>query len=223
VFLHHRHHRGSQRAGLLLFGCGYWSACQLLACLAPDPAHAEAWFRASAFGWIFIGPLALHVFMDALGDVRRKVRLVRDLLYAATSVLLFATLFTDLVIESALPVAWGHWIVVGPLYPLTHLNATIGVGLAGAISLPVLARFSDAERRQVPWLALAMAVPFVVSTVTDCVLPTLGIAFPPLGTAALAFLSLLIVWIVVHYGYSVLTPGSFAAEILALRTRGWRA
>jgi PAS domain S-box-containing protein len=220
VFLHHRQHRGSQRAGLLLFGCGYWSACQLLACVAPDPARADAWFRAGAFGWVFIGPLTLHVFMDALGDTRRQVRLARNLLYAIAGALLLATFSTDLVLRAARPVAWGYWIEVGPLYALTHMNATLGVGLAGAISLRVLARLSDAERRQVPWLALAVAVPLVVSTVTDCLLPVLGVPFPPLATAALAFLSLLIVWIVVHYGYSVLTPGSFASEILSLLPDG---
>jgi signal transduction histidine kinase len=220
VFLHHRQHRGSQRAGLLLFGCGYWSASQLLACLAPDAAGADFWFRAGALGWVFIGPLALHVFMDALSDTRRSLRRVRGLLYAASAVLLALTFATDLVVRGVRPVAWGFWIEVGPVYALTHLNATIGVGLAAAISLRVVQQLSDAERRQLPWLAVAVAVPFVVSTVTDCLLPVAGIPFPPLATASLAFLSLLIVWVVVHYGYSVLTPGSFAAEILSLLPDG---
>ncbi len=131
VFLHHRNHRGSQLAGLVLFGCGFWSLCQLLACLSPDPARAELWFRVSAFGWLYIGPLSLHVFMEATGDERRPIRVARNALYAIGSTLLVATLFSDLILAGAIPVEWGYLFVTGPLYPLSHLNATAGVALGG--------------------------------------------------------------------------------------------
>ena len=220
VFLHHRNHRGSRLAGTLLAGCGYWSLCQLMACLAPDPARAEFWFRIAAFGYVFIGPLALHVFMEAMGDERRWVERVRDVLYAAAALLVGAVLFSDWIIVAATPVPWGHWMLVGPLYPLTHGLASVGVLLGGAVAWRTLSRLSDAERQQVPWVALAVGVPFTVATVTDSIFPSLGIVFPPLATTALAFLSIVIVWIVMHYGYSMLTPGPFAAEILAMLPDG---
>ncbi|MGH0030080.1 MAG: ATP-binding protein [Myxococcota bacterium] len=220
VFLHHRDHRGSRLAGTLLAGCGFWALCQLLACLSPDPAHAETWFRLSGFGWIFIGPLALHVFMEAMADERVWVRRVRDGLYAACSLLLGCILFSDLLIRGVTSVDWGYAMAVGPLYPTGHVVASIGVTLGAAIAWRTLSRLSDAERRQIPWIAVAVGLPFTVATVTDSVFPTLGVSFPPLATPALAFLAVVIVWVVVHYGYSMLTPGPFAAEILALLPDG---
>jgi signal transduction histidine kinase len=65
-----------------------------------------------------------------------------------------------------------------------------------------------------------MAVPFAVATVTDAVLPVLGVPFPPLASPALAFLAVITVWIVVHYGYAMLLPGQFAPEILAMLPDG---
>jgi signal transduction histidine kinase len=220
VFLHHRNHRGSQLAGLVIFGFGFWGACQLLAFLTPDREEATFWFRTSSFGWMFIGPLALHIFMEAMGDRRRGIRTIRNLLYAASCALLLLTVSTDWIVAGARPVAWGHWLVVGPLYPLAHLLTTIGVATAATVALRGLGRLSDAEKRQVPWVALAVALPFTVATVTDGLLPFLGIVFPPLGTVSLAVLSSLSVWVVVYYGYSVLTPGPFAAEILELLPDG---
>ena len=91
VFLHHRRHRGSQLAGLLLVGAGGWNLCSLLACLAPDPARAAFWFRVAGFGCLYIGPLALHVFMEAAGGRRPRIRMALGALYGSATALLMAT------------------------------------------------------------------------------------------------------------------------------------
>ena len=239
VALHHRDHRGSQLAGALIFGCGYWSLCQVLACLSPNAAWAAIWFRVSGFGWLYIGPLTLHIYMEAVDDRRLWVRRARDGFYVAGTVLLASVLWTNWVIAGAEPVAWGYHFRAGPAYLLTHglatlgvglgarrwrqigrAHATLGVGLGVAIAWRRLSRLSDAEMKQLPWVGVAMATPFAVATVTDAILPALGIPFPPLASTALAFLAVVTVWIVVHYGYSMLLPGPFAAEILSMLPDG---
>jgi signal transduction histidine kinase len=220
IFLHHRDHRGSRLAGALMFGCGYWSLCQLLACLSTGPAQAELWFRISSFGWLYIGPLTLHIYMEAVDDRRTWVRRTRDGFYLAATALVGMVFFTDWVIAGAMPVPWGYLFRAGPAYMLSHGLATLGVGLGIAIAWHTISRLSDAELRQLPWVVVAVGTPFAVATVTDAILPVMGIPFPPLASVALAFLALVTVWIVVRYGYSMLLPGPFAAEILAMLPDG---
>ena len=220
LFLHHRRHWGSQLSGLLFVGVGIWNLCQLLACLAPDPVHADLWFRLGGFGCLYIGPLALHIFMEAAGGQHPRIRVALGGLYGSATALLLAALFTDLILVHAEPAPWGYYAVAGPLFFLANLNAMIGVTLGVTLFWRKVEQFSEAERRQLPWFASALALPVVVSSVTDSLLPTLGIPFPTLGSIALACMSVVTVWIVVHYGYSMLTPGPFATEILALLPDG---
>ena len=63
----------------------------------------------------------------------RWVRLARNTLYGTGSALLTATLFTDLILSGATAVEWGYLFLTGPLYPLSHLNATAGVVIKEAI------------------------------------------------------------------------------------------
>ena len=221
VFLHHRRQWDSQLLpGALFVGVGGWNLCQLLACLAPDPAHADLWFRLAGFGCLYIGPLALHIFMEAAGGQKPRIRVALGGLYGSATALLLAALFTDLILVRAEPAPWGYYSVAGPLFFLANLNAVLGVTLGVTLFWRRAEQFSEAERRQLPWFASALALPVVVSSVTDGLLPTLGIPFPTLGSITLACVSVVTVWIVVHFGYSMLSPGPFATEILALLPDG---
>jgi signal transduction histidine kinase len=71
------------------------------------------------------------------------------------------------------------------------------------------------ERRQGYLALVAIAVPLVVASATDAILPMCGIHVPRLGSASLTILGAAIAWSVYRYGYSLLVPGTFASEILA--------
>jgi two-component system NtrC family sensor kinase len=214
VFLHQRQHRGNRLAGLLLLGCGYWALMELLANLAPDAETASQLFRLSCFGPNLIGPLFLHIFLESAGDDRPLYRWLRNGLYGVGFGLSALALGSDLFMKGATTSYWGYHLQVGPLFPVAYLTGAIGATTGLALGFGVVDRLSDGERMQLPWVIAGAAVPMSISGATDLVLPMLGIHFPPLGSIALAFVALLIVWIDVRFGYSLLTPGSFATEIL---------
>jgi two-component system NtrC family sensor kinase len=214
VFLHQRQHRGNQLAGLLLLGCGYWALMELLANLAVDAASASQLFRLSCVGPNLIGPLFLHIFLETTGDDRPPFRWLRNGLYAMGAGLSALALTSDLFMAGATASYWGYHLQVGPLFPLAYLAGAVGATTGLALGFGLVDRLSDGERMQLPWLIAGAALPMAISGATDLVLPMLGIHFPPLGSIALAFVALLIVWIDVRFGYSLLTPGSFATEIL---------
>jgi PAS domain S-box-containing protein len=56
--------------------------------------------------------------------------------------------------------------------------------------------------------------PLSIASVTDGVLPYLGVQVPRLGTASFVVLGATIFWSFFRYGHSLLAPGDFAREIL---------
>ncbi len=172
--------------------------------------------RVSAPGWQFIGPMALHLFASSAPEVQTRWRKLIAPLYACSVAFVLATWFTPWVIRGAVQTSWGWGYTVGPLYPAIY--AVTMVCVAGTIAITI-AMFrgisSPGERRHRPWIALSVGLPMAVASVTDALLPMLEIQVPRFGTTSFAMLGLLAVWNIAHFGYSFLTPGSFATEILA--------
>jgi PAS domain S-box-containing protein len=61
---------------------------------------------------------------------------------------------------------------------------------------------------------IGLFAPLSIATMTDGVLPYLGVQVPHLGTATFVVLGGTIFWGFFRYGYSLLAPGDFAREIL---------
>jgi two-component system NtrC family sensor kinase len=91
--------------------------------------------------------------------------------------------------------------------------ASVGYGLWKGVDY-VIRTASPGERNQGRWALLAIGVPLVVASLTDGILPFVGIQLPRLGTISLTCLCATIAWSIHRYGYSLLVPGRFAPEIL---------
>ena len=212
--------RVHQLAALLLVGCAHWALCQALLTMTRDPVTARQIFDVAVPGWIFVGPLMLHIAMEMAGTQRRQVFWLRNAVYACSIAILPLCWWTDWVSTPGDRTSWGWTYEMGPGLSIFGCVALVAVG-AGALCLHGAARgLSDAERRQIPWVASAVAAQITLTTVTDLVLPAFGIDFPQLGTIGLAMLGGLSIWFVNHFGYSVVTPGGFSAEILRLLPDG---
>jgi PAS domain S-box-containing protein len=171
--------------------------------------------RLSAPGWIFIGPLVLHV-LAALGESERgSARPVRAAVWACLGLLALAWT-TPWLLADAVPTAWGWGYRVGPLYPL-YYAITLACVAAGYRVLPLLLRRRafEAERRQRPMLMAGMLLPLTLASLTDALLPLCDVQVPRLGTTSFAVLGLLSVTNVLRFGYSLISPGRFSDEILA--------
>jgi len=207
---------GARAGAALLLGAAWWALCELAWNLSPDPASALRWMRASAPGWIFVGPLVLHLFVAAGADRGRRRRVVLPCLYAVSTGFLLLAWLTSAVLADATRTPWGFGLVPGPAF--LPLYALTMAGIAAALG--ILARMlrempSAAERSQRPWVLLCVATPFCFASVTDVALPLLGIQAPRLGSASFACMGAVSFWIIHRFGHSVLGPGTFADEILA--------
>jgi signal transduction histidine kinase len=220
LYLQGRERRANQLAGLLFLGCSLWALCEALISVATDLATARAIHHVSAPGRLFIGPLALHIAMEATEVRSRGLCRVRNALYAVGVFMLWLDWWTPWLIEPVRRVSWGFTLEPGPLLvPLWAMN----MGALGAAMIALrtgIGAMSEAERRQLPWIAAVGAVPIAATSISDVVLPVLGIPFPSLGAVGLTMLGALAVWTVVHFGYSLMTPGGFSGDILRLLPDG---
>jgi signal transduction histidine kinase len=202
--------------GLILAGAAWWGCCDALWTLAPDAGSALHLVRLSAPGWIFLGPLALHLLLDQAAGVPRGLRRMVPSAYGVAGLALAAEWAAPSLHAGAVPVAWG-WGYLPTRYYAVWYAFTICCALVGGYY--ALARLrssgSPAERGQAPWLHAALGVPLFLGSVTDGLLPLVGIQVPRLGVASFAMLGGIVAWSLHRFGYSVFAPGSFAAPILA--------
>jgi PAS domain S-box-containing protein len=207
--------RSSRRAALLLLASSYWAICEVAWNLAADAGTAVVLVRASAPGWVFHGPFSLQLLLEAHGGAWPRLRRLVAPLYAVSAGFLALTWTTPWMVRGAVRTSWGWGYEVGPAHPFMYVATMLGVG-AGLV---VAARFlrdlsSPAEQRQRPWLVLGILTPVCMASLTDCVLPFFQIQWPRLGTSAMACLGAIALWNVLRFGHSLLTPGTFADQIL---------
>jgi len=199
----------------------FWALCEVAWNLAPDLEGALFWMRLSTPGWIFIGPIVLHIVLASA--TRRRAFLARAVLglYGVSAVFLVLGVTTDWLISEAVQTAWGHGYRVGPAYPAFYVATMVGVIPSVSSSMAAYsATRSQAMRRQKPAVVVAIMTPFVVASLTDVLLPVMGVQVPRLGTTSFAVLGAVAVAHLMRSGHSFLSPGSFANEILATLSDG---
>jgi signal transduction histidine kinase len=207
--------RSNRSAAFLSLCNAWWAMCEVAWNTSTDPEVVMTLLRLSAFGWIWIGPTALRVILAATEDRSELGRLAVRAGYATTGVLLVLEWTTTWLHLGVVRTSWGWAYEFGPLYlPFYAITiASVGYGLWKGIDY-VARTASPGERRQGRWALLALAIPLVVASLTDGILPFLGVQLPRLGTISLMCLCATIAWSIHRYGYSLFVPGRFAPEIL---------
>jgi signal transduction histidine kinase len=205
----------NQRICAVFAGCAWWAGCELLWNTATDPHAALLLVRISSLGWAAIGPLALDVFLRVAERPAPRLRKALPFLYGISA--LFALLFstTDFSHRGVAPAPWGWSYQPGPLFFVFYLFtfACVVLGLQHALKT-LIATPSAVERAMIRWTTLGTAVPLVVASLTDAILPLLGYDTVRLATASFAVLGLAIAWTSNRYGHALLVPGALAREVL---------
>jgi PAS domain S-box-containing protein len=209
-------HRASRLGAALTMAAAFWALCEILWSTAHDP-QAVLWLvRMAALGWISIGPITLHLFLELTGHPARRHRGGLLALYGTLAVLLTAAVATPWIDVAAVETSWGWGYHVGPAFPAAYVFAagTFFAGLLLGIR-DLRAYIAPAERRQAYVLLAGMMICLPIASVTDGVLPALGHQVPRLGVFAITVFACTVAWSFQYYGYSLLAPGVFASEILA--------
>jgi PAS domain S-box-containing protein len=208
-------HRANRLAAALIYGGGFWAFCEVPWNTATTPGAALAWVKLSALGWVGIGPLALHLLLEVTSHDAPRLRALLPALYGASAFFLAIDWLTPWIHPSVRPTSWGWTYALGPMWPPFYALTVAQLGLALGIGWRVYHHSpSPAERHQIRWLAAGITIPLVVASLTDGVLPFLGIQVPHLGTTAFALLGMTVAGSLYRFGYSLLAPGHFALEIV---------
>jgi signal transduction histidine kinase len=197
-------------------GCSaYWSLCEILWNLSDDPNTVLWLIRFSSFGWIPLGALALDLFVEVTGRPRSQVGNVVRTAYATAGLAIGLYLFTPWCIQSPIRLSWGWSYSLGRLFPLAFLPTIFYVSSVLVMWPSLVAKeISPGEKRQVLWMFFGILVPATVASITDVLMPWLGIHFPRLGSTSILVTGGIVAWCVRRYGHFLLAPGAFTQEIL---------
>jgi signal transduction histidine kinase len=213
--------RASRLGAAVALGGAWWAACEVLWNTASDPNAALYLVRLSAPGWMMIGPLMLHLFLELTSHPLSRKRWLAPALYSLQAVLVVIDLTTTWIHPEVIRTSWGWGWRVTPLfvvpYMMTAGTVTVGLGVAYT---SLRGSTSPGERLQTRWLFGGLLIPLLVASFTDGLAPLLGLQVPRLGAGSITLLVGIVAWTFHRYGYSLLAPGAFASEILATLREG---
>jgi PAS domain S-box-containing protein len=208
--------RSSRDAALLLGGVSFWAACEVLSNSCSDQGFAFAYIKASALGWVFIGPLGVALALAATGEAAPRIRRALPALVATGALFLLLDWFTPWFHTGVERTRWGGWgYELGPAFAFFHLYALGCMWLAFAVGRQAYRGMNtERDRYHARWVGGGLLCSLTLSGLTDGLLPMFGIQAPHLGTIVHASLGGAIAWTFYRSGYPLLAPGLFAGEIL---------
>ncbi len=212
----------SRDAVLLLVGGAFWAACEVLLNTRSDPDGALVLVKASTLGWVWIGPLGVRLLLQVTGEHAPHLRRALPVLFAVGGLFVLLDWSTAWLHTGVVRTSWGWGYELGPAYPLYYLYAVSCIAIAlrlgwGAFHSAIF----ESEDVQARWIGGGVVIPMVFASLTDGLLPMLGVNVPRVGTFALAVMGGSIVWSFYHYGYSFIAPGTLAEEVLESLSDGF--
>jgi len=213
---------GTSRAGAqILIGGAFWALCEIAWTSSADPDTVLWLVRASALGWVWLGPSVAQLFLDLDPEPWPWQRTLLRSQYALGAAFLLVEWATPWMHREVLAVDWGWSYRVGSAFPPFYLYTMANVALGVAWGRRAFrANRSPSERAQGAWLAVAVLIPLLAASLTDVVLPWQGVDFPRFGSLSLAALGMVLSGNILYFGYSVTAPWTFRQEMLAILPEG---
>jgi len=199
---------------LVLLCTGLWSLFELLTVMAPDAELASRWMRASCLGSYPVAAMVFHLMVRILRPDLDRFRSLVPVVYAASGVAIVLAFATESSVAGVSATRWGWAMVPGPGHLPMYFLVSTGPTLAGITWVVSRMRRSSDSGPGLPAMVGVCCVAFSVATLTDVVLPSLGVPFPRLGSVSLVTLAAVAWW--THYRAldPRLAPQRFAREIL---------
>ena len=176
--------RANRLGAGLMGGASFWALCQVLWNGQDDPDAALLLVKLASLGWAWMGPLALHLFLELTADSMPRLRRGLPYCYGVSVLFVLAAWLTPWVHTDVLRTSWGWAYEFGPVYPFFYAFMMGCVAVALYIGWRAMAHSpSPGEREETRWLTLGLLVPVAVASLTDSLLPVVGVQLPRLGTA----------------------------------------
>lgn len=196
-----------------------WSLGEFSWNLQSDPAVAERIVRATALSWLMLGPACLHSYAELMGARRPMAYRLVPISYTFSAAIFLLHCFTGWGLVGVVPTPWGYGIRLDPNFLYLHAALIAPIAYV-SIGWRATRPRSGSRGEHVAWSTfhLTLVAGLSIATLTDIILPYLGVQFPPLGSTSVGVVVFGISYQFKRYGYSLLAPGAFAGEILeALR------
>jgi PAS domain S-box-containing protein len=207
--------RVNRLVAIVLVCSAWWSLCEVVWGMAESAQTVRWLIKASSLGWLWLGPLSLHMLTEIAGDPKLRLRRIVPVAYATAAAGIALYIATPWCVGVPVRVSWGWGITFGPLFGLAFVPTFSYVTL----TLVMIPRFfgrdvSRGERREARWLMAGIILPLAASTVTDALMPSLGYQVPRLGSTSLLLVGAIVYRSVVRHDYYLLAPGAFTPRIL---------
>jgi two-component system NtrC family sensor kinase len=217
---------GVRRISTLLLGCSaFWAACDLLAASTGDPVAALTLLKLSAFGWAWLGPMALHLMIEVVGEPGDAQRRWLPRLYSVSFGFIVAACATPWIYPSVVETAWGWRAPLGAGHGIFWLFTGLTLGWGLYRGLRGYRRLgSERERAQASWIGAGLALTFAVAALSEAVLPYFGSPLAPsgprLGPLCFAALGVVLAASTRRHAYTALAPSTWSAEIIDSMAEG---
>jgi signal transduction histidine kinase len=213
--------RGNRAAAILLYTGAGWSSLQLLWSITDSPELAIRLIRLSSVGWAFMPPLVSHFILEVTRSPAPMLRRALPYLFAWSVAIVILDNTTPWVCSRVFLMPWGWAYASGPIAPLS-LHVTMGALVCALVVAARAYRQSKLETERSQGLAIATGIfpLLLVGGLTDAVFPWLGHPMVQLSTTTYAIMGVMLAWSLSRFGYSILSPGTFASEITATLSEG---
>ena len=120
--------RANRLVAAALLCSAWWSLCEVFWSLSDDPREVVQWIKLSSLGWMWLGPLTLHIVSELVGDANTGLR--RALPWAYASAIASIALYTAHALVSGR--AGAHELrLAGPLRPALPARLPADGGVRG--------------------------------------------------------------------------------------------
>jgi PAS domain S-box-containing protein len=203
--------------GKALFACpAVWAFCEVGLALAGTPEAAADFVAPASTALVLIGPIAVDTGHSM--SIRYGGRLARGarIAYAVAAVLVLTVWTTPWCHRGVTAVPWGYALDPGPLYP-AYFGFVAACGVVAWRSCREVIADTSEIRPDTGGRSIAFAIAglIVIGTVSDGVLPTIGIEAPRLATTGFALLAGWLLWSMSRpQGYVFASQAIISREIL---------
>jgi PAS domain S-box-containing protein len=207
--------RPNRRVATFGFTSAWWALCEIFWNSATTADTALLLHKIAAPGFVYIGPLTVHLLVTVTDAEDTPFARSVPWLYAASTVFLVLAVTTDWMLAGMVRTPWGWGLVPGPLFAVFALYTAVTQGISIVVWRTVTHDSRNyVERRVSPVVTTGVFVATTVGVLTDGLLPVLGVQAPRLATACVALVGSLALWGLNRYGFARLTPRAFSNRIL---------
>jgi PAS domain S-box-containing protein len=201
---------------LIFFAFVFWALGEVGMRIVSSAEKARFWQNFSGFGWLFIGSLFLHFML--VYSKKKKIlgkKLTYFVLYTPPVVFLYLVWKTNLIFQSVAKLSLGYYDIPGTKFLFLAVYLEIYFLLALYLCWQVYKKSPKMqEKKQAKCVFMGSLVPIIGGSISDVVLPMLGI--PVIGLAATfnSILAVSIVYAIQKYKLMGISPQMAAEKIV---------